>query len=583
MEKVVDMKNLTRGFNQVLAMTVAGLFLFMPTAHAKAASWTEKSNLVATEYTHFFAELYPELGSSFGMTEYDAKATGVVDDMEAKDRAGLKVWQKRLQEAIPTEKDANVKIDLAIMSDMVERSLEGLDLDDKLSVVPVELGSRSIYSNLFSLINPQSPAPRKRAAVDRFKAYVEGFGSYKPYLVAHEQRTRSLLSKYHGKPLRLPLKSELEKYLGDSPTYVQGVRKMLEESGRTDWEATFKMFTKQVDAYDKFLRTEILPQARVDFKMPPELYQFTLKSRGIDASAEWLIKQGRVDFDKVYKDFHTLGGVKRLQELKQHQLTKPKEVEALYALADKDLTEIITKHNLVTLPKIPLKIRLAGDAESKAAPVPHLNPPPIIGNTGERPEFVVPTSSTGKMPFDDFSYKEAAIVLTAHEGRPGHDLQFSSMLDGNVSLIRARYAFNNVNVEGWGLYAEDLVFPYLSKDQKLVALQTRLWRIARSFLDPEMQTGKAQPKDVENLFVNKLGVSPEMAKLEVERYTFQDPGQAPSYYYGLLKLRALRNKLGTTKGPGLKCFNDAVLSLGLLPMDKAEPLLQAAGCETASH
>jgi uncharacterized protein (DUF885 family) len=157
------------------------------------------------------------------------------------------------------------------------------------------------------------------------------------------------------------------------------------------------------------------------------------------------------------------------------------------------------------------------------------------------------------------------------------------MMDGNVSLIRARYAFNNVNVEGWALYAEDLVYPYLTKSQQLVALQTRLWRIARTFLDPEIQTGKTQPKDVTHVFVDQLGVSPEMAQLEVERYTFEDPGQAPSYYYGLLKLRALRDKVGGTKGPALKCFNDAVLSVGLLPMDKAEGLVAAAGCQKASH
>ncbi len=78
---------------------------------------------------------------------------------------------------------------------------------------------------------------------------------------------------------------------------------------------------------------------------------------------------------------------------------------------------------------------------------------------------------------------EASLARVSHIAA-GHDVQFSSMLDGNVSLIRARYAFNNVNTEGWGLYAEDLVFPYLSQKEQLVALQTRLWRIARTFLDP---------------------------------------------------------------------------------------------------
>ncbi len=558
-------------------------FGFLPAAHAADTTWVQKSNQIAEEYTRFFSELYPELGSSFGMKEYDAKGVGIVDDMESRDRAGLKTWQDKLAQVAPKETDPNLKIDLEIMSDMVNRSLEGLDIDEKVGAVPYALVSRGLYSNLFMLINPQSPAERKAAAVDRFKAYVEGFGSYKPYAVAQESRTRAFLAARAGKAMFFPLKNELEKYLGDSPTYVQGIRKMLEQSGRSDWEASYKTFEKQVVAYDAFLKGEILPKARTDFKLPPATYQYILKAKGIDQTPEWLIKTGRADFARIHKEFTKLGGVAAIQTMKKKQLTKPKDVEALYKAADVTLAKIIKDHGLVTLPASPLKIRLADDAESRSVPVPHLNPPPIIGNKGERPEFVVPTSTTGKMPFDDFSYKEAAIVLTAHEGRPGHDLQFSSMLDGNVSLIRARYAFNNVNTEGWGLYAEDLVFPYLSKKEQLVALQTRLWRVARTFLDPEIQTGKAQPKDVLDVFVNQLGVSKEMAQLEVERYTFEDPGQAPSYYFGLLKLRALRDKIGAVKGPALKCFNDAVLSVGLMPMDKAEGLVSAAGCQKATH
>lgn len=260
--------------------------------------------------------------------------------------------------------------------------------------------------------------------------------------------------------------------------------------------------------------------------------------------------------------------------LKKKQITKPEEVKRLYEVADSELEQLIKSNSLVTLPKSPLKIRLADDAESKAFPVPHLQPPPLVNNRGQRPEFVVPTSTSGDLPFDDFSYKAAAIVLTAHEGRPGHDLQFSSMLDNGVSIIRARYAFNNVNVEGWGLYAEDLVYPYLPIESKLVALQTRLWRIARMFLDPQIQTGKIKGDRVYEVF-SDLGVSKEMAKLELDRYTFRDPGQAPSYYFGLLKLRKVREKAEKVLGTkfNLECFNDAVLQVGLLPIEKVETRL----------
>ena len=52
-------------------------------------------------------------------------------------------------------------------------------------------------------------------------------------------------------------------------------------------------------------------------------------------------------------------------------------------------------------------------------------------------------------------------TLTAHEARPGHEMQFSSIIESGVSIARAVFAFNSANVEGWGLYAEAIMRPYL--------------------------------------------------------------------------------------------------------------------------
>ncbi len=190
--------------------------------------------------------------------------------------------------------------------------------------------------------------------------------------------------------------------------------------------------------------------------------------------------------------------------MKKKQASSIEEVSALYNSASERLESIIRKNDLVTLPARKLLIRFAGDAESKAVPVPHLNPPPLIDNNGILPEFVVPTSSSGKLSFDDFSYESGATILTAHEGRPGHDLQFSKMLENPTSIVRSRYAMNSVNVEGWALYAEDIVFPYLSDEEKLIAYQSRLWRIARYFLDPSVQLGRVENKEVARIFNKEL-------------------------------------------------------------------------------
>jgi uncharacterized protein (DUF885 family) len=181
---------------------------------------------------------------------------------------------------------------------------------------------------------------------------------------------------------------------------------------------------------------------------------------------------------------------------------------------------------------------------------------------------VVPSFAGAHAALDDFSYQAAALVLTAHEGRPGHDLQFSSMLDHGTSVIRARYAFNNANVEGWGLYAEQMVYPYLPHAAQLVALQMRLLRVARAFFDPEVQLGKVRPREVVTRLTGELGLSPRLAGLELRRFQYENPGQAPSYFYGLEKVESARRHVASAlKGRfSDHCFHDGVLSLGMIPV-----------------
>jgi hypothetical protein len=83
--------------------------------------------------------------------------------------------------------------------------------------------------------------------------------------------------------------------------------------------------------------------------------------------------------------------------------------------------------------------------------------PRLIGNTGEFPYFVLPAlqpNEDGNIEASDDLAYATTWTLTAHEARPGHEMQFSSMIEGGVSITRVVFAFNSANVEGWALYAE---------------------------------------------------------------------------------------------------------------------------------
>jgi uncharacterized protein (DUF885 family) len=201
-----------------------------------------------------------------------------------------------------------------------------------------------------------------------------------------------------------------------------------------------------------------------------------------------------------------------------------------------------------------------------------MKPPPFLHNTGQRGEFILPLnipSSTGgaEDKYDDFTFDAVSWTLTAHEARPGHELQFDSMVEHGVSLARVQYAFNSTNAEGWGLYAEYLIEPFIPLEGQLMTLQLRLLRAARAYLDPELQSGQIDTDEAFRVLQKEVMLSHAFAEEEVERFTFRSPGQANSYFYGYTRLLELRRD--TEKALGRKFdqkkFHDFIVAQGLLP------------------
>jgi uncharacterized protein (DUF885 family) len=204
-----------------------------------------------------------------------------------------------------------------------------------------------------------------------------------------------------------------------------------------------------------------------------------------------------------------------------------------------------------------------------------MRPPRLIGNTGQTGVFVLPlrippppgSDPKKTLQFDDFTFAAASWTLTAHEGRPGHELQFDSMVEKGISIARGVFSFNSTNVEGWGLYSEAILKPYMPLDGQLISLQHRLIRAARAFLDPELQLGMTTPEKAKHVLMDDVVLSEAMANEEVERYMFWAPAQAPTYFYGytqLMRLRADTEKAMNAKFDQHR-FHDFILSQGILP------------------
>ena len=143
------------------------------------------------------------------------------------------------------------------------------------------------------------------------------------------------------------------------------------------------------------------------------------------------------------------------------------------------------------------------------------------------------------------------------------------MVEHGVSVARVRYAFNSTNVEGWGLYSEYLVRPFMPLEGQLVSLDYRLLRAARAFLDPELQAGKITRTRPSRYWRTTWCSLRHLRKRKWSATPIARPGQANSYYYGYTKLLALRKDTEAAMGAKFdqKKFHDFILAQGLLPPD----------------
>ena len=228
----------------------------------------------------------------------------------------------------------------------------------------------------------------------------------------------------------------------------------------------------------------------------------------------------------------------------------------------------------MTLPERQASIRLASDAETAQTPAPHMVPPRLIGNTGQYGEFVLPLNLPPKpgqeaLKFDDFTFDAAGWTLTSHEARPGHELQFASMVEHGVSIARAIFAFNSANVEGWGLYSEAEMQPYEPLDGQLITLQLRLQRAARAILDPMLNLGMITPEAARQFLQRQ--VVPVAGLRQVRGGSLHLPLAGPGHEL-LLRLHAhhaaaRRDRSEAGQAFDRQKFNDFILSQGLLPPD----------------
>ena len=159
--------------------------------------------------------------------------------------------------------------------------------------------------------------------------------------------------------------------------------------------------------------------------------------------------------------------------------------------------------------------------------------------------------------------KDEMLVLSVHEGIPGHHYEYLYHLRNNKSIYMTSTGYTTFS-EGWALYCESFTQPNNIREEfwKLIyslhrairlTIDTGIhwygWSFEKCFL--EMKT--------------YLPFTDQMIRDEILRY-IDDPGQALCYTIGALTFFDLREKF-LKKNNNIQLFHELVLDIGPCHLD----------------
>ncbi len=159
--------------------------------------------------------------------------------------------------------------------------------------------------------------------------------------------------------------------------------------------------------------------------------------------------------------------------------------------------------------------------------------------------------------------KDELLVLSAHEGNPGHHYEYLYHSRNNKSLYK-RFTTYSPYSEGWALYCESLAKPNNDYELFWIIIYS-LHRAIRLVVDTGIHSYGWSYEESFYYMKSRLPFSNQMIKDEIYRY-IDDPGQALGYTIGAICIYHLRD-LYMKKYNDIKSFHKLILDIGPCHLD----------------
>jgi uncharacterized protein (DUF885 family) len=386
-------------------------------------------------------------------------------------------------------------------------------------------------------------------------------------------------------PPRIYTEVALEQLPGIVSFFQDDVPKAFQQVKDATLLADFKKSNQAVidaiNAYQKFLKNDLLPRSHGDFKIGAENYRRKLLyDEMVDVPLDRLLQVGYDNLHHNQAEFKRVAGQidsRRTPEqiLQEAENDHPAGDRLLQSFRDVlgGLRDFIESRHIITIPSPVPPIVEETPPFMRALTTASMDTPGAFEKVAKEAFFNVtlPEKTWPPKQTEEYlqGFNRGTIISTAvHEVYPGHYVQF--LWIGRAPSKTRKLLGCGSNAEGWAHYTEQMMLDegYGKGDLKLRLgqLQDALLRNARYIAGIQMHTGKMTFDQAVEFFVKEGYQVRPVAEKEAKRGT-SDPTYLV-YTLGKLQILKLREDYKKMKGGKftLQEFHDAFMQQGYPPI-----------------
>ena len=552
---------------------------------AKPAIPSQWNALVDEFFTDAYFKYHPTDGTAAGFHQYDPlledySRAGVESETEA-----LKIFQTKLEHFNQQQLNAEQRDDWQLVFNYVNSRLLTLE-DLRMWEKDPDRYSSNISNSIFVIMSRNFAPQDQRllSVIQREKKIPQVFEAARENLKnPPEIYTRVALMQLPG------IISFFQKDVPAAFPHVKNPRLMVQFRGVNG------AVIESLQRYEKFLKDELLPKSKGDFRIGAENYRKKLLyDEMVDIPLDRLLEIGMADLRKNqrwYKETAAKLDPSRTPEqiLAEEAKDHPAPDKLLQTFRDTlgGLTEFIKTKKIITIPSPVPPIVQETPPFARALTFASMDTPGPFEKKAKEAFFNVTLPEPNWKPQEveehmaGFNY--GTIISTAvHEVYPGHYTQFLWVPQAPSKVRKLLGASSNA--EGWAHYSEQMMLdegygrgpepvpgkPVVESKQflklRLGQLQDALLRNARFIVGLQMHTGKMSYAEGVDFFVKEGYQTRSNGERETRRGTSD-----PTYlYYTLGKLEILklrddyRKKMGNKYS--LQEFHDHFIKQGFPPI-----------------